>query len=145
MLTKETYYADEWMDEMPGVAGDLATVAGQLANGVEHEPGDWIVEPQAIPSKHKATMAQYSYVPCQREGLGNYVIPDDLPGEPHALAFYEGGGWTPEMMVDDLHGAQRALHEYGDQPVEWLVCIIKEATGILHLSDGPTATFEPVH
>lgn len=81
-------------------------------------------------------------MPCQREGLGNYVIPDDLPGKPHAIAFYEGGGWTAEMMVDDLEGAQRELQEYGDQPIEWLVCISNEVSGVLNLTDGPTATFE---
>jgi|GEM_PF-2909753 len=141
MLIKEIYYADEWMDEFPGVAGDLDTVAEQLANGVEYEPGTWIVEPQTVPSHHKATRTKYAYVPCTRIDNNSYAIPAKLPGEPLAVAHYEGGGWDREMMVQDVQEALDLLDVHGDRDIEWLVVLMDETSGAIHLSGGPTASF----
>lgn len=142
MLTQTTYYANEWMDEMPGVCGDLLTVAKQLAEGVTLGDDDWEVEPQPIPSSHAGQLVQYTYVPCERLDDGAYRIPADLPGEIHAIAIFEDGGWTSAMMPEDRAEAQAMLNEDGSEPVEYLVCRTDHADGTIHLSEGPTATFE---
>ncbi|MEM8970932.1 MAG: hypothetical protein AAGD43_02555 [Pseudomonadota bacterium] len=144
IIVRDVFYASDWNDESPGVAGDLARVASQLTEGVEHEPGVWLVEPQDIPSDHDGFKIRYHYVAVPRAD-GVYQIPAELPCEPHAIAYGEGLGWSPDMMVFDREEARVMLDEIGDQEVEYLVCAEDDVPGVIELRDGPVATFRPAH
>lgn len=144
-LVIEVYYADDWMCEIPGVAGDLSEVAAQLANGRKSLGDDgWWVAPQTIPSDHAASLVRYHYVAVHFVD-GAYQIPGDLPGHIHAVAYGKGMGWDPEMMVFDVEGAREILAEIGDCETEYLVCREPHVPGVLQLRDGPIATFQAAH
>ncbi|MEM7318023.1 MAG: hypothetical protein AAF408_03270 [Pseudomonadota bacterium] len=142
-MIRTVYYADQWMCEIPGIAGSLTEVAQQLAGGVRSLAGDcWDVTPQPVPSDHSGSKAVYHYVPCRRVD-GDYEIPSDLPGELHAVAYYQGGGWCPDMLIFDQEGAKAQMRELGGE-IEFLVCREPDVRGVIELtagSDAPVATF----
>ncbi|WP_065329943.1 hypothetical protein [Tritonibacter mobilis] len=143
MTRLELFYADQWACECPGVVGNLDQVAQQLAHGVKHGDGSWWVEPQRIPSTHAAVRIEYVYVPCPGVIDREYAIPEDLPGPPHAIAWGDGEGWGPEYLVTSRDHALELMREFGDKPIEYLVCCASETAGTLHLWEGPEATFSP--
>jgi len=141
-MQRTTYYCTEWMDEIPGVAGTLPEVAGQLAEGVHHFDDEWIVKPQPIPSTHAALSITYKYVAVPRVD-GAYVVPENLPGQLHAIAFALGSGWSPDMLVSTKEEAADDLNLNGTDDFEYLVCIVRQIDGMIHLQPGPKAIFEP--
>ncbi len=148
---KTIFSLAETEDEYNPVSGSLDDVAALLMEGVwntddEEDDERELLVPPAQEGQHFTLYRRtYVYVPCERmAGSQNiYIIPDELPGEIHSWAFYDGSGWTSEMCVSTGKEADDFISAYGTDPVEYLVCLKEVETETLVMTDGallPLAT-----